>query len=583
MAQFAGWCRADPSSAVVRSLPACNLGDVKLADIRGRKFAKVVDGNESLLGCFIPSGSVFPSMLDELKQGEAPGKNMVARRIQPHGEKRFNDTVRSLRDGVRTFWLGHSGVSKSTEANFVLMEFLEHLGEDGWPKSIIHRVFNKMYLYKTDSDGNVIVESEPALSVAAVEEYCGQFDYLPRNQRPLLFLELKEEELIPTLNVPIFVAVSSRDAESQLKPYMKGDSYRIHIVPPHSEGEIRLLGKLMLHADRSGTLSKLGLASDSTEKDCMAAIDKRMEAVGPLSRQVFLSDPAHKDYVEAMKSNVDQFFGTLAKDGLSYSNIPAGLKFYLAPYPTDADQTDVTYRFLSVYAANLVRAAAKLPEQVEVLLRYGLYHQIHEAVLMSHLMELPADEKLPEWAISGWEWYEDPGFSRALSGTQQIESNTIVHPKCASLREFEGQVFPNDAKSLEPQVLYKSKTHNFKLGEYFTYDNASKSINFYACSTTPLQDHDYSVASIRQVIASFGLNDEGNRDVKLNLISFVDWSKRQVHGCKFKLKPATPTEFNNKTELTITDLQKSTSSEDIGQRFNSYIVRAGFYDMAKFE
>ena len=56
-----------------------------------------------------------------------------------------------------------------------------------------------------------------------------------------------------------------------------------------------------------------------------------------------------------------------------------------------------------------------------------------------------------------------------------------------------------------------------------------------------------------------------------------------MHGCKFKLKPAAPTEFNNKTELTITDLQKSNSSEDIGQRFNSYIVRAGLYDMAKFE
>ena len=74
MAQFAGWCRSDPSSAVVRSLPACNLGDVKLADIRGRKFAKVVAGNESLLGCFIPSGSVFPSFLDELKQLDAAGR-----------------------------------------------------------------------------------------------------------------------------------------------------------------------------------------------------------------------------------------------------------------------------------------------------------------------------------------------------------------------------------------------------------------------------------------------------------------------------------------------------------------------------
>ena len=43
------------------------------------------------------------------------------------------------------------------------------------------------------------VEYEPASTIAAVAEYCLQFDDLPQNQLPLLFLELKEEELIQTL------------------------------------------------------------------------------------------------------------------------------------------------------------------------------------------------------------------------------------------------------------------------------------------------------------------------------------------------------------------------------------------------
>jgi hypothetical protein len=40
-----------------------------------------------------------------------------------------------------------SGIGKSSEVNGLLLEFLPHLGEEGWPKEVWYRYDDKMLKY----------------------------------------------------------------------------------------------------------------------------------------------------------------------------------------------------------------------------------------------------------------------------------------------------------------------------------------------------------------------------------------------------------------------------------------------------
>jgi hypothetical protein len=52
---------------------------------------------------------------------------------------RFEETVRLLRIKKQVISTGLSGIGKSAEVNGLLMEFLFHMGEDGWPKEAWYR------------------------------------------------------------------------------------------------------------------------------------------------------------------------------------------------------------------------------------------------------------------------------------------------------------------------------------------------------------------------------------------------------------------------------------------------------------
>ena len=65
---------------------------------------------------------------------------------------------------------------------------------------------------------------------------------------------------------------------------------------------------------------------------------------------------------------------------------------------------------------------------------------------------------------------------------------------------FMGKIIAKNADAYkyynqEPDILYRSMTHNFKLGEFFSFPQnvkGIKTINFSQCTTTPLPNHPVS-------------------------------------------------------------------------------------------
>jgi hypothetical protein len=71
----------------------------------------------------------LPSFFDLPKKRSTIAADLIFRRIRPIDEVRFAKTITALKKGRKVVWYGHPGIGKSTEANFVLLEFLRHLGD----------------------------------------------------------------------------------------------------------------------------------------------------------------------------------------------------------------------------------------------------------------------------------------------------------------------------------------------------------------------------------------------------------------------------------------------------------------------
>ena len=59
---------------------------------------------------------------------------------------------RELRNRKSIAWLGTPGIGKSAGLNYVLMEFLQHLGEDGWPDTLLYRNPEEVFVFTMDDE-----------------------------------------------------------------------------------------------------------------------------------------------------------------------------------------------------------------------------------------------------------------------------------------------------------------------------------------------------------------------------------------------------------------------------------------------
>jgi hypothetical protein len=201
--------------------------------------------------------------------------------------------------------------------------------------------------------------------------------------------------------------------------------------------------------------------------------------VGSLPQQVFDGKIDYDVHCETMIAKVVKFFTADNLLNLGEVYISPDLNYLVAPYPItpqDRDQSwlffDACFKLPSPYAAQLVSLAVRNQENIDSLMRYGFDNQVVQAVLQRTLMAESVSGPMPHRTISDWEYCKDPGYTEFLSPARLLDNSpAILHLKCDNVSEFRGAVFHKDVSGLRPRVLYKSRTHNFQLGEFFTLND----------------------------------------------------------------------------------------------------------------
>ncbi len=104
------------------------------------------DEEEDHLRVCIKTDSEVPFLWENAsKQMGTVGPSVLVQRMKPVDKDRFKRTIEYLRNGNIVAWIGHSGIGKSTESTFLLMEFLFHLGEVDWPSVVAYRIEDFLY------------------------------------------------------------------------------------------------------------------------------------------------------------------------------------------------------------------------------------------------------------------------------------------------------------------------------------------------------------------------------------------------------------------------------------------------------
>lgn len=69
-------------------------------------------------------------------------------RLKTSNAIRIRETLQLLRKRGQVAWVEAPGIGKSGSLNYVLMEMLKHLGEDGWPAMVRLRVHNHFFTFE---------------------------------------------------------------------------------------------------------------------------------------------------------------------------------------------------------------------------------------------------------------------------------------------------------------------------------------------------------------------------------------------------------------------------------------------------
>jgi hypothetical protein len=72
------------------------------------------------------------------KQEEALGKEFLFIRRDLASDNRRKEVTRLLLAGEKAVCVGSPGIGKSSEMNYHLMEFLQHMGDEGWPEIVVY-------------------------------------------------------------------------------------------------------------------------------------------------------------------------------------------------------------------------------------------------------------------------------------------------------------------------------------------------------------------------------------------------------------------------------------------------------------
>jgi hypothetical protein len=103
------------------------------------KISKIVINENRVEAYILPKNIPSWPSFQATKQENACCSEIYFKRFADSNLPRFNKNVELLRKRDKVISTGFAGIGKSMEVNGLLMEFLSHIGEEGWPKEVWYR------------------------------------------------------------------------------------------------------------------------------------------------------------------------------------------------------------------------------------------------------------------------------------------------------------------------------------------------------------------------------------------------------------------------------------------------------------
>jgi hypothetical protein len=157
------------------------------------------------------------------KQRRATDKHLFFQQISSTHSKRFNAIVDHLRNDEIVVSTGLAGIGKSSELNAYLMKFLANIGDSKWPPEVWYR-FDDILLQFCLTNGEPEVTYVDDVSLNVLLKLTRDYMREPLEKRPVLFLELKEDEVNPCSHIATLLQPSNRDVYTLTKEFEKSNA-----------------------------------------------------------------------------------------------------------------------------------------------------------------------------------------------------------------------------------------------------------------------------------------------------------------------------------------------------------------------
>ena len=533
----------------------------------------------------LPKSMIWPSFLAS-KQSGTYFKNIYLQRQNAVDVNRRTISLDILRRRGKVVWTGSPGIGKSCDINFIFIELLSHLGEEGWPDEVLFRHGASLYTFTSSG-----VTHAP-FTYSELEEYSRRYKYT----NSILILELRESETDPVINMPFILAVSARQLKSKLKTIDQTRDTEFMLVAPPDVDEVCLMAEAVMDICPQNDEFE-----GKSKEDVVSMVRERALQVGAIPRYLFCTYSSFKRRLDEMKLSAST---SLSFDflELSVNNIPDVAQYLVAPYFKSHVTNPITvlnyedaasdyfktiagderdrmmhfrsvpsfeFRYLCDYALKIHIKALKNPNDIEVIKRMGFDYQLSGAIIKFGGVLIPkSDEKIDDISSSYWEWHKNIDYKATLSRKSLLPEDKIpVLPRCSAEILFAGQYYVGDVSELNPDRVYRGTFHNLALYEYFTVDHNKKMIYLYQTTTLDLNRHSFALSTVKDVMTKLGMFQNRNSKYKVTLLCFCDWSRRTTYGTKIF-----DTNSSNRKGHSL-EYFRSVENE-VAVRLEIYIIRA---------
>ena len=378
------------------------------------------------------------------KQTKATDKHLFFQQMSSTHSKRFNAIVDHLRNGKKVVSTGLAGIGKSTELNAYLMKFLANIGNPNWPPEVWYRFDSNLLQFYLNGDEPKVKYLRKVLLddlLIFTEDYRSE----PLEKRPVLFLELAEDEVNPRSHIATLLQPSNRDVYTLTKEFEKSEAIYMLINPPACED---LCTIACLQAQFGSNSMFRGMNTNSI----IELITNRVNILGPIPRSVLSNDIVFESKVKYVDKNVTGFYEGSRLDSLSESNVPRHSKDYVAPFVNDetavpyllggGDPVRTSLRILSPHLARLIATACTDEAKKKLLQRYDFVYRIEEEIVRYGLMNRSSSTQVQGdvWLAENWMYFKSGKDGAIIKELDKIQYVDIGFTPCSDSIYFDSIV-----------------------------------------------------------------------------------------------------------------------------------------------